>query len=146
MGRDVCTTKDAPSYFGKEVHFFDKFFDKGPKFYCSKFSSCGKKISMDVTPNYLDFGIAQRMGETFSPSARQEIKLIAILRDPVERMLSWYNHVRAEVALKGEKACQETPYCRKYLRLSYKHKSPNSGIRSADVSIPQGDDLENFIS
>ena len=33
-------------------------------------------IPTDATPNYLNFGIASRMNETFPPSAIKEMKII----------------------------------------------------------------------
>ena len=83
---------DEPSYFGKEVHFFDEpeRFEKGPSFYCSRFSMCRSRwnnitqidlhIPTDATPNYLNFGIASQMKETFPPSAIEKIKIIVVLR------------------------------------------------------------------
>ena len=83
---------DEPSYFGKEVHFFDEpeRFEKGPSFYCSRFSMCRSRsnnitqidlhIPTDATPNYLNFGIASQMKETFPPSAIEKIKIIVVVR------------------------------------------------------------------
>ena len=120
---------DEPSYFGKEVHFFDEpeRFEKGPSFYCSRFSMCRSRsnnitqidlhIPTDATPNYLNFGIASQMKETFPPSAIEKIKIIVVLREPVGRLLSWYNHVRALYAKVGEEECRKI-YCKDYLRSS----------------------------
>lgn len=49
-----------------------------------------EKWYMDSTPDYMNSpGTAARMKEFFKDN---ELKLIAILRDPVQRFLSWYNY------------------------------------------------------
>merc|ERR1719410_1503469 len=47
---DVCDAKiddNDRDYYSKEVHFFDKFsayrYEKGPQFYCSRFTACNIK-------------------------------------------------------------------------------------------------------
>ena len=57
------------------------------------------------------------MKETFPPSAIEKIKIIVVLREPVGRLLSWYNHVRALYAKVGEEECRKI-YCKDYLRSS----------------------------
>jgi len=148
---DMCKSKlfdGEPGWRQKEIHFFDsEFEDKSPKWYCSKFSQCAGKVSIEATPNYLNFDIARRMKETFSPSARKELKMVAILRNPVDRILSWYNHVRGIASIGGEKECHETPWCNQFLRTSYAGITPlNSGVRSYNTTISQGDHLDQFIS
>jgi len=149
---DVCESKlfdGEPKYRHKEIHFFDdEYDDKSPEWYCSKFSECtGKKVSIEATPNYLNFDIARRMKETLPPSARNELKMVAILRNPVDRILSWYNHIRGIAAMQGEEGCHKTPWCEQFLRKSYEGITPiNSGVRSANTTIAQGDHLDQFIS
>jgi len=73
---------------------------------------------VDATPNYLNFGIASRMNETFPPSAIKEMKIIVVLREPVGRLLSWYNHIRSLYIERGEDGCKAIDYCNQYLRPS----------------------------
>jgi len=149
---DVCESKlfdDEPKYRQKEIHFFDDEYDnKSPEWYCSKFSECaGNKVSIEATPNYLNFDIARRMKETFPLSAREDLKMVAILRNPVDRMLSWYNHIRGIAAMQGEEDCHKTPWCEQFLRKSFEGITPNNtGVRSANTTIAQGDHLDQFIS
>ena len=85
----------------KEIHYFDVSFHKGLSWYRAHFplssslqqrSSLTRSITGEATPNYL-----------FSPSAAErvaavvpEVKLIVLLRNPVERAHSHWRHtVRA---------------------------------------------------
>ena len=77
----------------KETHFFDRLFEEGVEWYRGCFPKPRRKdgrmtIAGDGTPGYLFDALApQRMAEVV-PEAR----LIALLRNPVERTLSAYHH------------------------------------------------------
>ncbi len=74
----------------KEVHFFDKDenFEKGIKWYSSFFAENREKCCGEITPGYLANSSisAQRIRKMFP-----EVKIIAILRNPVDRAISNYN-------------------------------------------------------
>jgi len=152
---DLCDAKIDPNergHFSKEVHFFDitmDRFEKGPEFYCSRFTTCqnkNKALHIDCTPDYLEFGVAQRMNKTFSPEDRKKIKLIAILREPVERMLSWYNHLHSIVELEGKEVCERDGYCKLIYRNHYKDKQCISHITTNKITISQDSSLGEFVS
>lgn len=99
---DVCggqVFNNEPSHYWKEVHYFDQRYEgNGIQFYSKRFEHCLKdqkdRIG-DATPAYLRY--AQRVFDTYThPKAPRglvkELKLIVILREPVARELSWYNH------------------------------------------------------
>eukprot|EP00804_Cyclotella_cryptica_P023304 CCRYP_000468-RB/>CCRYP_000468-RB protein AED:0.36 eAED:0.42 QI:0/1/0.66/1/0.5/0.33/3/680/394 len=98
----VCAAKvfgDEPSFYKKETHFFDEFYDKGIEYYVKRFEHCTegvyhKGFSLDATPNYLN--LARRVYDTYSKNVPANImgslKLMVILREPISRELSWYNH------------------------------------------------------
>jgi len=167
-----ATVKDGdPFYFSKEVHFFDMYhrrYKQGPEFYCSYFQGCNNHpkryqhalkqrtarkdfIHADITPDYLDYGIASLMKETFSPQARKKMKLIAVLREPTGRILSWYNHVKYAVEVED---CPDEGihYCHRILRKKFKNPTasflgdPLSGLRTKSVEIAQGDDLSEELT
>ena len=82
----------------KEVHFFDRQFDRGPGHYRSFFplratlapipGVRSRRITGEASPSYLvDPPVAERAA-ALVPDAR----LIAVLRDPVERAYSHYRH------------------------------------------------------
>lgn len=91
-----------PDYYSKEVHFFDieyRYY-KGVQFYGRRFSPrtdrcCGGPYrTIDATPGTLSS--AERVRSTYEEAGggqANEIKIIVILREPVSRELSLYNHL-----------------------------------------------------
>jgi hypothetical protein len=77
----------------KEIHFFDRRWDNGLAWYGHRFDGyAGQPAVGEATPTYMSDPVAlARMGEVV-PGAR----LLAILRDPVDRAYShyWMEHVR----------------------------------------------------
>ena len=75
--------------YPKEVHFFSLYYDKGLNWYSHKFDiaaadqSCG-----EITPYYLFHPLAAERIATALP----KVKLVVLLRDPVDRALSQYFH------------------------------------------------------
>jgi len=99
----ICSAQvfpGEPEFYDKEVHFFDhqNRYDEGIEFYAKRFKKCArqnKQFIMDATPNYLNQ--ARRVYKTYTnekaqKSAIKSLKLICILREPVSRELSLYNH------------------------------------------------------
>jgi hypothetical protein len=81
----------------KELHYFDRHVDRGSTWYRSRFPTPGQRarisratgqpcLSGDATPNYLFHPPAAARIAELLPEAR----LIAMLRDPVERAVSGY--------------------------------------------------------
>lgn len=76
----------------KETDYFiaEKNFARGPLWYRSLFAE-GKPVRGEASPNYTKSdvfpGVPQRIR-----AARPDVKLIYIVRDPVERFWSHYNH------------------------------------------------------
>jgi hypothetical protein len=85
------------------VHFFDDphRFNQGIEFYAKRFHHCTedtdnkhKQIILDATPNYLNQAknVHKVYTDTRAGDAIIKLKLIVILREPIDRELSWYNH------------------------------------------------------
>jgi hypothetical protein len=78
----------------KELHYFDRYYERGPNWYAGYFPSEGEahrfRAIGEVTPDYLPHPQAPARIEATLPGCR----LIAILRDPVERAFSWYCYCR----------------------------------------------------
>ena len=106
----VCSAQtfaDEEYWMAKEVHFFDidQRFEQGAEFYQQRFNHCNSSdFIMDATPNYATHAI--RIGNFYRESVPsnysvantpldgfvQGLKVMMILREPVSRELSWYNH------------------------------------------------------
>lgn len=91
--------------YTKEVHYFDHAdkWEKGAAFYTSHFNNedCAEKLRsageeihyMDSTPDYFaNREVPIRMLKSFTEADRAQKKFILVLREPVEREYSWFNH------------------------------------------------------
>jgi hypothetical protein len=81
---------------GKEVHYFDNNFARGPGWYRAHFPHRwvvrGESISGEASPYYLDHPLAAARCFELLPRAR----IIFLLRDPVDRAYSHYHHAVAK--------------------------------------------------
>jgi hypothetical protein len=88
-----------PSYYTKEVHFFDdgRRYHQGVPFYAERFRrdvSSDSALTMDATPDTFQF--ASRVRQTYDAAQgdqAENLKIMVILREPVSRELSLYNHL-----------------------------------------------------
>ena len=104
MNLGVCTSKvlkGEPAWYGKEPHFFDmdERYSQGLTLYIRKFQHCfvnqtrNATYVMDATPKTMMFPDRVRAIYDQVPAhQRLSLKLIAILREPISRTLSMYNH------------------------------------------------------
>ena len=88
---DVCR-----SSAGKEAHFLDheEQVAQGSVHYESLFERCNAKtlILMDATPSYMLY--AHNVYQIYQAAGMADsVKILFILREPVSRELSWYNHL-----------------------------------------------------
>src|SRR5947209_2592633 len=74
----------------KEIHFFDLNFQKGIDWYQAQFPGLGQKgfITGEASPYYIFHPLAPKRILAAAP----EIKLIVMLRNPVNRAYSHYQH------------------------------------------------------
>lgn len=75
----------------KEIHYFTLNYDKGDEWYSTHFLDNGK-CNIEASPTYFDLAtsrIVPGIIKRFNPDA----KIIVILRDPVERAISHFNHL-----------------------------------------------------
>jgi hypothetical protein len=79
----------------KEVSYFDRYYARGARWYRGQFPVARGKIVGEASPSYLLHPLAPERVRAVVPDAR----LIALLRDPVDRAYSHYQH---EVALGRE--------------------------------------------
>jgi hypothetical protein len=78
----------------KEVHYFDRYFERGVDWYESYFPAADAarryRAIGEITPDYLATEQAPARIHELLPACL----LIAILRNPVDRAYSWYRHAR----------------------------------------------------
>lgn len=80
----------------KEVHFFDKHYKRGLDWYYNLFR--GKDYNFEATPNYIfDARCPKRIYD-----ALPDIKLIVMLRNPVDRAYSHYRNWKVKCQWKKE--------------------------------------------
>ncbi len=103
--------KQHPDIFlpdNKEIHYFTKFYNYGDEWYINHFKEASAgKIRGEITPYYIYHEAVPKRIYKF----KKNIKLILLLRNPVERALSQYFHsvrlglenLTLEEALKAEK-------------------------------------------
>lgn len=81
-----------PWFYSKEAHFFDidTRFAKGLEFYKKRYEQCA--MAMDATPDTLAF--PDRVHAVYEAAGEVDcVKIIVILREPIARELSLYNHL-----------------------------------------------------
>ncbi|KAL3816359.1 hypothetical protein ACHAXA_000437 [Cyclostephanos tholiformis] len=91
------TFDNEPGYFKKEVHFFDheERFRLGKEFYARRFEQCNSSdFVIDATPKYAHHAI--RIADFYRQyGGLLSLKVMMILREPISRELSAYNHKKA---------------------------------------------------
>jgi len=79
----------------KEIHFFDNNYDKGIDWYLNHFPLStinSDMVTGEATPYYIFHPLARKRIQETIP----EVKLIVLLRNPVDRAFSHYNHTRRQ--------------------------------------------------
>jgi hypothetical protein len=80
------------SPLGKEIHYFDFQYARGTRYYRGRFPYArrlrGGSLTLDATPYYMMHPLAPERAAQLLPG----VKLIAVLRNPIERAFSHYQH------------------------------------------------------
>jgi hypothetical protein len=82
--------------FGKEIHYFDLHYSRGVRWYRGRFPYRrrlhGGTLTLDASPYYLVHPLVPPRAAQLLP----KVKLVALLRNPIDRAFSHYQHeVRA---------------------------------------------------
>ena len=88
------------SHHRKELHFFNGAWEQGPAWYAAQFPvfAAGSGILRgEATPNYFQHPLVPARLASAAPNA----KLILLLRDPLQRAISWIEHLRRYEGLQG---------------------------------------------
>ncbi len=88
----LATHRSVSAAFTKEVHYFDRFYANGERWYRSHFPLQGRaRLTLEATPYLLFHPVAPaRVAADLPPSTR----FVVLLRDPVQRAVSHYWHSR----------------------------------------------------
>jgi hypothetical protein len=133
----------VPVLFGKGVHYFDTDFARGPAWYRSHFPTTAHRarvarrvgvrpVSGEGSPYYLFHPLVPERVAAAIP----DVQIVVVLRDPVARAYSQYNHERARgferlpfedaIAAEGERLAGEDERIRRdpvYRSFSHQHHS-----------------------
>jgi hypothetical protein len=87
----------------KELHYFDNKFDRSLRYYTQRFEEARGRVKGEITPAY---GILPRERIRFIRAIMPRVRLIFLMRDPVER--AWSQAVM-ELVVRGGRALHEVP-------------------------------------
>ena len=87
----ICEHTDVIKAKQKEIHYFTLYPDKGNDWYFSHFKSCKKKITGEASPTYLHLANTDGLPSSIK-KLLPDVKIILIVRDPVERAISHFFH------------------------------------------------------
>ena len=94
--RYLCTHPDVLPALRKEVHYYDFQFAKGRAWYAAHYPRRrgwrSPPVTGEASPYYMVHPLAPARAHGHNP----RLKVIAVLRDPVERAHSHYHHERAQ--------------------------------------------------
>lgn len=99
----------------KEIHFFSLFYHRGLEWYSTYFIGHESEIRGDITPYYLFHPLVPERIHRWLP----DIRLIVLLRDPVERALSGLYHS---------------------IRLGYESLDPLQALLAEDLRMQKAED------
>lgn len=110
LGAPKCGTTSIAAYLAahayiwvhplKELHFFDNHWGRGEAWYRAQFPPLrqeGSLLRLEATPDYLQHPETPSRVAGLLPAAR----LIVVLREPLDRALSWLGHMQAHYGLTG---------------------------------------------
>ncbi len=117
----------------KELNFFRKHFNRGIDWYLSHFPTITDRenfLTGEATPNYLRFPIVAERIKQYCPQS----KLILLLRNPVDRAVSWHYH-KKNTGLTNDNLSQEITKEIKLLATLSESDIVNMGFKNPDNII-----------
>jgi len=84
----------------KELHFFDVRYHHGHAWYCAQFPRFQESAGIlrgEATPNYFSHSESPARVAALMP----RVRLVVLLRDPLQRAISWVQHLQRLEGLKG---------------------------------------------
>lgn len=121
----------------KEVHWLNRkeVFEKGVEWYLAHFGHDPKCLPQDAYQRYVDAsptylhspGAAARLNASIPPSLKPELRFIVILREPVARQLSWFNHLVGQRPVPGNDTKTSGRDFEQEVQLSLERRGENWG-------------------
>lgn len=90
---NICIHDQVGQSKVKEVHYFSLYPYKGIDWYLNHFSKEGQQIVGEASPTYFDIATTRAIPESIK-TLNPDTKLLLIVRDPVERAISHFSHLR----------------------------------------------------
>lgn len=88
----ICDHPDVSAAQKKEIHYFSLNYDKGDEWYYSHFDELGEgQLTGEASPTYFDMATGGVIPKVIKKDL-SDVKLILVVRDPIERAISHYNH------------------------------------------------------
>jgi hypothetical protein len=87
----ITSHPDVNKAIKKEIHYFSLNYDRGDKWYSEHFID-NTNLNGEASPTYFDLATSKTI-PTMINRHNPNVKIIVILRDPVERAISHYNHL-----------------------------------------------------
>lgn len=109
----------------KEIHYFTLNYDQGEHWYSDHFID-NDKMNGEASPTYFDLATSKTI-PTMINRHNPDAKIIVIIRDPVERAISHYNHL---VKINKNKALEELG-AERFFNLPYSDAVTASNVYSS---------------
>ena len=87
----ICEHKDVIKAKQKEIHYFSLYPYKGDEWYFDHFEASENKITGEASPTYFDLASTASIPQSIK-TLLPDVKIILIVRDPVERAVSHFFH------------------------------------------------------
>src|SRR5689334_23315618 len=75
----------------KEIHYFSLYYSKGDAWYLDHFHADPNKLTGEASPTYFHLADTSTIPSLIK-RINEKMKIILMIRDPVERAVSQYNH------------------------------------------------------
>lgn len=135
----------------KEVDFFSCHFDKGLPWYETLFRVAGNenKVLGETSVSYTKYPLHKDVPERIHATLPKDVKLIYVVRDPIDRILSHYMHsIYADGESRPiEQLFEETNFDNLYIEFSLYHKQLERYFKYFDLhqmEIIPSDELLNI--
>lgn len=89
----ICSHPSVARAKAKEIHYFSLYPEKGLDWYLSHFDFTQGKITGEASPSYFDVAYTAAIPKWIK-ALNPEAKIILITRDPVERAVSHFYHLK----------------------------------------------------